>query len=327
MAIIAKKEEQQKQNYLTPNAIYCGDARELLPKIKPESIALSFWSPPYFVGKPYEQNMSFEEWQALLSTVIKLHFKILIPGGFLAINIADILCFPDPSMPRVQFDNVAGKKCKITREDILRAAQEYSTWNRYELAKILGCSEQTIDRRLKGNNIRGGKHAVQTKVKLVGGLIEKWGETAGFYLYDRRVWVKSPAWMNCRWHSTSYKAVDEFEYLYIFWKPGATRFNRNRLTKEQWREWGSRGVWFIPSVRANDDHPAKFPHELARRIILLFSEPGDIVLDPFVGSGTTAVAAILENRQYIGIDIVESYVHLAREKCSKTKTEKRSEKK
>lgn len=199
---------------------------------------------------------------------------------------------------------------------------KYSTWNRYELARILGCSEQTIDRRLKHNNIRGGKSAIQTKVKLVGGLIQEWGEAAGFYLYDRRIWVKDPAWENCRWHSTSYKAVDEFEYLYVFWKPGITRFNRNRLTREQWREWGSRGVWTIPSVRANDDHPAKFPLELAKRVILLFSEPGDLILDPFVGSGTTAVAAILENRQYIGIDIVEEYVHLARENCYKAETKK-----
>lgn len=100
-------------DYLKPNDIYCGDTRKLLLRIKPESVALSFWSPPYFVGKPYEQNLSFEDWQDLLFMVIKLHFNVLIPGGFLVINIADILCFPDPVMPRIQFDNVTGKSVRL----------------------------------------------------------------------------------------------------------------------------------------------------------------------------------------------------------------------
>src|SRR5690606_7282407 len=119
-----------------------------------------------------------------------------------------------------------------------------------QLASLLGVSEQTIDRRLKNNNIRGGKQAVQRKVKLVGGLIQEWGENAGFYLYDRRAWVKDPAWENSRWHSLSYRSVDEFEYIYVFWKPGITRVDRARLEPHEWAEWGSRGVWNIPSVRA-----------------------------------------------------------------------------
>ncbi len=307
----------RKENtaYLAPNRIYCGDARVLLRKIQPDSVALSFWSPPYFVGKPYEQHLTFSDWQNLLAEVIALHFPVIKPGGFLVINIADILCFPDESMPRYQAENRSGKKCKITREDVLKAMAAFPHYNRYQLARVLGCSEQTIDRRLKHNNIRGGKYDVQTKVKLAGGLVESWGESAGFYLYDRRVWVKDPAWENCRWHSLSYRSVDEFEYLFVFWKPGITIFDRRRLTPAEWREWGSRGVWYIPSVRANDDHPAKFPLELARRVIRLFTDPGDLVLDCFVGSGTTAAAALVERRQYIGIDIVEEYVRMAEEKC------------
>jgi site-specific DNA-methyltransferase (adenine-specific) len=73
--------------------------------------------------------------------------------------------------------------------------------NRYQLAKLLGCSEQTIDRRINGNNIRGGKYEAQTRVKIVGGLIEQWALEAGFYTYDRRVWVKDAAWQNSRWAS------------------------------------------------------------------------------------------------------------------------------
>ena len=113
-----------------------------------------------------------------------------------------------------------------------------------------------------GNNVRGGKYAVQRKVKLVGGLVEEWADEAGFYLYDRRVWVKDPCWENGRWHSLSYRSVDEFEYIYIFWKPGVTTIDRSRLNRDEWSEWGSRAVWNIPSVRANIEHEAQFPIEL-----------------------------------------------------------------
>jgi site-specific DNA-methyltransferase (adenine-specific) len=303
-------------HYLRPNEIYLGDARELLPKIEPNSIALSVWSPPYFVGKEYEAHLSFEDWQDLLRTVIRLHFPIIKPGGFLVINIADILVFKDPSMPRIQAEAVNRKRCPVTREDVLKAMAEHPDYNRYQLAKLLGCSEQTIDRRLHGNNIRGGKYEAQTRVKIVGGLVEEWALSAGFYPYDRRIWVKDAAWENSRWASLSYRSVDEFEYLYFFWKPGITKFDRKRLSADEWKNWGSRGVWYFPSVRANDDHEAKFPIELPTRVIRLLTDPGDIVLDCFMGSGTTAVAAIRENRQYIGIEILEKYVNLARQRIS-----------
>jgi site-specific DNA-methyltransferase (adenine-specific) len=274
-------------------------------------VALSFWSPPYCVGKSYEKNLTFQDWKGLLSAVIALHFPIIKLGGFLAINIADILAFPDPSMPKIQADNVSNKRVKITREQVLEAKKLHPSYNRYQLAELLGCSEQTIDRRLKNNNVRGGKYTVQKKVKLVGGLIQQWAEAAGFFCYDRRIWVKDPAWENSQWHSLSYRSVDEFEYIYVFWKPGITTIDRRRLTRPEWSEWGSRGVWHIPSVRANVEHEAQFPVELPRRVIKLLTSPSDLVLDCFMGSGTTAVAAKEENRRFLGIELNQEYVDLA----------------
>lgn len=303
-------------DYLPIDEIYHGDCRNLLRKIEPSSIALSVWSPPYHVGKEYEKGVSFEEWQSLLSEVISLHYSILKPGAFLAINIADILCFRDPAMPRIMAENVSRRKSPITREMILKAQKDHPKYNRYQLAELLGCSEQTIDRRLNGNNIRGGKYQPQTRVKLIGGHIEEMGIQAGLYLYDRKIWVKDAAWENSRWHTISLRAVDEFEYVYIFWKPGITTVDRSRLTREEWIDWGSRGVWNIPSVRANDDHEAKFPLDLPRRVIKLLTDPEDIVIDCFMGSGTTAVAAIQENRHYIGMEKIETYVKLARHACT-----------
>jgi len=309
---------EERQKRLEENRLYLGDCRDLLPRIGEGSVALSLWSPPYFVGKSYEEGMTYAEWQELIREVIRLHHRAVKPGGFVAININDILTFEDPSMPRYQANVISGKKRKdVTRERILEVLKEHPDWDKHRLAQHFGCSEQTIERRLRGVNIRGGRHAPPTKVKLVGGLIEEWAEEAGFYLYDRRIWVKDPAWANSRWHTNSLKAVDEFEYVYVLWKPGETVVNRDRLAEREWAEWGSRAVWRIRSVWRNDDHEAKFPLELAMRLIRLLTDPGDLVLDPFLGSGTTAVAAIKTGRRFIGIELMPRYFELAKRNVEK----------
>lgn len=298
--------------FLAVDEIHLGDARQLLEKMEPESVALSVWSPPYFVGKSYERDWKYEDWQELLRDVIGKHFPILKPGAFLAINIADILCFADSNISRVQAERLGGHRLAITRADVLQMLHKYPHHSRNHIAQALGVSEQTVERRLKNNNIRGGKYAEQTRVHLVGGFIEEAAYHAGLYLYDRRIWIKDPCWENSRWHTNSYRAVDEFEYVYIFWKPGITRVDRQKLSRNDWVEWGSRAVWHIPSVRANDDHEAKFPQELPRRLIRLLTAPGDLVLDCFMGSGTTALAARGENRRFVGIEKEPKYVELAR---------------
>ena len=303
--------------YLHENKIYVGRSEDVMQKIKPNSIALSFWSPPYFVGKEYEKEETYESWQLMLKKVIENHSLVLKPGGFLVINIADILCFKDESLPRFQAANPSKHKVKITKEMILEVKKKHPNYNRYQLAEILGCSEQTIDRRMNGNNIRGGKYQAQTRVKLVGGSLEEYTYKCKLYLYDKRIWVKDPSWANSRWTSNTYRAVSEYEDLYVFWKPGEFIINRDKLTESEWKEWGLRGVWYINSVSRNDDHEAKFPLELASRIVRLFSNENDIVLDPFMGSGTTAIAALKNNRKYIGIDKEEKYVKLANKSIRK----------
>lgn len=308
-------------SYLAIDKNYCGTAEELMQKIEANSIAVSVWSPPYHVGKNYEDGQSYEDWMEMLQTVINLHFSVLKPGGFLAINIGDILCFPDENMPKIQANNVSMRKSKVTEEDVLKAQAEPPDYNRHQLAKILGCSEQTVDRRLHGNNIRGGKYSTQTRVRIVGGMLEEMALKAGLYPYDRRIWVKDAAWANSNWTTNSYRAVDEFEYVYIYWKPGITKVDRNRLKKEEWTEWGSRAVWNIRSVQKNDVHEAMFPLELPRRVIKLFSDKGDTILDCFMGSGTSAIAALAEGRHFIGIDKEEKYVQLADKSIERYKSE------
>ena len=301
------------------NRIVAGDAREELRKLPAASIDLSFWSPPYCVGKSYERHLSFDDWRELLRGVIQCHSRIVKPGGFLAVNIADILCFPDASMPKFQADNLRRKTSAVTREQVLAAREAHPQAKRQELAALLGRSEQTVQRRLEHNNVRGGKQSASTKVLLTGCMVAEWAEEAGFYLYDQRIWHKDPCWANSRWHSNSYRAVDEFEHVYVFWRPGITQYDRHRLTPNEWAEWGSRGVWNIRSVGRNDRHEAEFPEELANRVIRLFSPVGGVVLDPFVGTGTTTKAAKLLGRQWLGIDIEAEYAHMARRRTKRVR--------
>ncbi len=298
------------------NRIVTGDARQRLCDLPQASVDLSFWSPPYYVGKQYEKDLSFDGWQTLIREVIDQHTRIVKPGGFLVVNIGDILCFPDCSMPRFQADNVRGKTNPVTRDQVIVARRMYPDANRKELGSMLGCSEQTIQRRLEHNNVRGGKHQIPTKVLLTGCLVAEWAEAAGFYLYDQRVWHKDPCWANSRWHANSYRAVDEFEHIYVFWMPGIVEYDRGRLTDSEWSEWGSRGVWRIRSVRRNDRHEAEFPQELAARIIRLFSPEGGVVIDPFVGSGTTTAVAKKLDRQWFGIESDVQYARIARERTN-----------
>ena len=288
-----------------------------MTQIEPSSVALSFWSPPYFVGKEYEKDETYESWQATLRKVIKQHYELLKPGGFMVINIADILCFADPNIPRFQAMNENNHKSTVTKEMVLEAKKNNPNFSRYQLAELLGCSEQTIDRRLNGNNIRGGKYQTQTRVKLVGGPLEQYAYSSGLYLYDKRVWAKDPAWANSKWTNNTLKAVSEFEDLYIFWKPGQQVINRDKISSHEWKEWGVRGIWYIKSVRANDQHEAQFPLALADRVVKLYSEKGDLVLDPFMGSGTTAIAAIKNKRDYLGIDKEQKYIDLANRNIKK----------
>jgi len=302
---------------LALNRTHQGDNRALMKRIPDESVALSVWSPPYFVGKDYEAGIPLDEWEGLLREVIAEHYRLLKPGGFMAINMADILAFSDDSLPRIQADVVSTKRSKITRQNVLEAKLLHPEMNRHQLAALLGCSEQTIQRRLDHNNVRGGKYKAQTRVKTVAGMLEAYAAEAQMPMYDRRVWVKDPAWANSRWHSLSYRAVDEFEYVFIFWKPGITRVDRARLAPAEWSEWGSRGVWTFPSVRVNGDHEAKFPIELPTRLIRLLTDPGELVLDPFMGSGTTGVAAVTHKRDFIGLELLPEYVSLANENCQR----------
>ena len=92
-----------------------------------------------------------------------------------------------------------------------------------------------------------------------------------------------------------------------------------RMSAEGWvqPEFGQRfNVWEMPTESQGQDHPAPFPLALARDHIATWSNPGDLVLDPFSGSGTTAKAAKTLGRQFIGLEVNPEYCAIAEQRLA-----------
>ncbi|MGH2644631.1 MAG: DNA-methyltransferase [Chitinophagaceae bacterium] len=110
---------------------------------------------------------------------------------------------------------------------------------------------------------------------------------------------------------------DIHEYILVFSKGDYKRERHqkeNTISKDQFMEW-TKSIWTMNAESARRiGHPAPFPEELPDRLIQLYSFRGDIILDPFIGSGTTALSAVKANRNYIGYDISEGYIALAQKR-------------
>jgi len=107
-------------------------------------------------------------------------------------------------------------------------------------------------------------------------------------------------------------------------KDGSTKreevvLNETRVRRNIWHV--DNGYMRTTKDKYAYDHPAMFPEQLAENHILSWSNTGDIVLDPFIGSGTTAKMAMLNDRKYIGIDISEEYVDIAERRIAETRKE------
>ncbi|MEM4326805.1 MAG: DNA methyltransferase [Candidatus Diapherotrites archaeon] len=109
----------------------------------------------------------------------------------------------------------------------------------------------------------------------------------------------------------------DYEFILIFKKPGKIDSTRevkekSKLTKEEWKEYFS-GHWNFNGEK-QEGHEAMFPEELPKRLIKMFTFVDDIVLDPFLGSGTTIKAALNLNRNSIGYEINEKFLPLIKAK-------------
>lgn len=169
----------------------------------------------------------------------------------------------------------------------------------------------------------------------------------GFKIYDTMIYHKNGS----AYHETGrYDQV--FEYMFVFLK--GKRPNTVNIIKDKVNKWAGSKTFGTPSTRQKDGtikqmkegftvsefgarynvwyvingfgfgndkesikHPASFPYSLAEDHVLSWSNEGDVVFDPMVGSGTTAIAAKKNNRNYIGIDINKEYIDLTNSRLSK----------
>jgi len=139
----------------------------------------------------------------------------------------------------------------------------------------------------------------------------KWvelAERADFKLWARQIWHKnvyySIAQKRVRWEDAcraDAKTHLDWEWLLTFRKPGPMPEGNTGLSYEDWIKY-SKGVWYIQGAQ-DERGLAKFPEELVSRFIQLYSFPGDVVLDPFVGTGTALVVAKKLGRRGIGYEI------------------------
>lgn len=154
----------------------------------------------------------------------------------------------------------------------------------------------------------------------------------GFNMRGEIIWNKSAgAGISTAWGSFQSASNpilrDVHEYILIFSKGNYKRerdknekeFRYDNISKEEFIEW-TKSIWTMnPESAKRIGHPAPFPEELPNRLIKLFSFTNDIVIDPFMGSGTTAIAAIKNNRNFVGYEINEEYINLANNRIENLK--------
>ena len=152
----------------------------------------------------------------------------------------------------------------------------------------------------------------------------------GFNMRGEIIWNKaasaspSTAWGS--WMSASNPILrDVHEYILIFSKGDYKRerekqekeIKQNTISRDDFIEW-TKSIWTFNAESARRvGHPAPFPVDLPYRLIQLLSFMGDIVLDPFMGSGTTGIAALKSDRKFVGFDISKDYIALAEKRLQK----------
>ncbi len=234
------------------NKIFCKSS-ESMSELPDNSVHLMITSPPYNVAKEYDEDLSLEEYLQFLNRVWRETYRVLVPGGRVCINVANL----------------------------------------------------------------GRKPYIPLHSYIIQGMLEM-----GYLMRGEIIWNKassaspSTAWGS--WLSAANPVLrDIHEYILIFCKETFSRKRgdrKNTIKKEQFLEW-TKSVWTFPAVSAKKiGHPAPFPEELPYRLIQLYSFKNDVVLDPFVGSGTTCLAALKTSRNFVGYDNNPEYVKLAEDR-------------
>ncbi len=230
--------------------IFCKTS-ERMEELPDNSVHLMVTSPPYNVGKEYDENLTLNEYRAFLKRVWSEVKRVLVPGGRACINIANL--GRKPYIPLHAF----------IVEDLL-----------------------DLDFLMRGEIIWNKASS--------GSPSTAWG-----------------SWLTAK----NPTLRDIHEYILVFSKGMFTRGDTRRkstISKKEFLEF-TKSVWSFSAEPATKvGHPAPFPVELPYRLIQLYTFEGEIILDPFMGSGQSAIAAIKTQRHYVGYDTNEEYVKLAK---------------
>lgn len=257
------------------------DCRKALETLPAKHFKLVLTSPPYNVGKSYEKRMTLDEYLSFVKGVIEKLVRVMRDDGSLCWQVGNHV-----------------SDGKVVPLDILT----------YPVMEELGL-------KLRNRIIWRFGHGLHAS-KRFSGRYETllWFTKSDAYTFNLdpvRVKQKYPG----KRHSKG--ALK-----------GEPSGNKNGKNPSDFWEFGPRewrdGIWNFPNVKSNhpekSEHPCQFPIELAERCILALSNEHDAVLDPFLGSGTTAVASVLHNRRVVGIEKYARYISLAKTRVQKALT-------
>ena len=164
---------------------------------------------------------------------------------------------------------------------------------------------------------KGGQQSVGADLTIIA-------KEIGFKYHSTIVWNEGNISRRTAWGSwisaTAPYVIAPVELIVVLYKKEWKKTSGSRIsdiTREEFIEW-TNGLWTFPGESKKQiGHPSPFPIELPKRCIKLFSFVDDLILDPFMGSGTTLIAAYLNNRRAIGIEIDSSYCELAKKRLVK----------
>ena len=147
--------------------------------------------------------------------------------------------------------------------------------------------------------------------------------TFALYIWDKRKIVRFSSFGSYP-YPTNIFSTFPYEWIIVFCKKGKRKpvskeiKEKSKLTQQEWADWAINSFWEMQPAKAKaEGHPAPFPKELPYRLIKLYSFYGDTVLDPFMGSGTTAEAALELGRNAIGYEINDEYANLIKAKTER----------
>jgi DNA modification methylase len=166
-----------------------------------------------------------------------------------------------------------------------------------------------------------GQYTSKERAYFIPGEVSRLMEKIGFNYRREHIWLKPKGTQGIWNRGTTAFLKKPFprntminihhEHVLVFQKGNVKRINENdRLTEQEVKEY-SWSIWEIP-VSMTKDHPAPFPYAIPERLIKMYSYKNEVVLDPFLGSGTTCKAALDLGRDCIGIDVNQGYLPLIR---------------